>query len=598
VIAFLTLWCAIVFGPSDGRAQSACPAPLPAGTLCFPFPAYTNAAPPVTTPASTDRTPYVQGSVTHFIGPWAVNDVRQWGAVGDGVTDDSGHIQACLSAQPPGGCFAGGKRYFIGSGVQIPAGSTLDCGYGMGDLGSHTSTQSNLNIYPALLLTPGSGEITASGPSARVKGCLILNKNLTFPVADSSGFAGIAVADNGNASFNVVDSEILGFDTTIWITGNRPYLQHLILDGTGISKAALEIDVGNTDSGIADDVKIQTGQSAPFSCPNGERPGTGVRVAGTPIGAAGIFMNNIVSQPFQTADYEFDNSVIAQNIWADGAGIACGFGSSIGVLINNPGATVQIDTLTAGDMNVPLAVKNGLLIVNQIYAELAGSDGIEVGTNSTAGQIYATQVQIVSVGRVSGYGVNLENVNSRFSANQATILSANGSAAPYVANTSGSNMYMGGSGNKQNLVYIGNLRTDLSVTTSPYSTNLFAGTGSDPMLAGLKPSPGPICSDVGSGGTCALDSSNSDQNAGTLVITAGSGALAAGEFDLAMPVSFASGQACVAALQVGTGVWDRLAGFTVVGPLSGNVVAFDWSNNSVNLTPGETYKFAYNCRPL
>ena len=293
-------------------------------------------------------------------------DVRLFMADPTGTTDSTAAFNACFAAVGSN-CWAGGGRYFIAGIVQIPGGSTLDCGYAMGDLGSNTSAPGNLNVYPALLLTPGSGEITASGPSARVKGCLILNRNLTFPVANGSGFAGIALADNGNASFSVVDSEILGFDTGIWITGNRPYLQHLILDDTGINHANLEIDTGNTDSGVADDVKLQTGQSG-TGCGN-LRPGTGIRIGGSIPGATGVFLNDIVVQGFQTANYDFANSIKGGIIWSDDEGINCGY-TGTGIIVE-PNVTAEFDNVTVAQPNVGLQLLgNGAPFqVNQLYVE-------------------------------------------------------------------------------------------------------------------------------------------------------------------------------------------------------------------------------------
>ena len=517
-------------------------------------------------------------------------NVNQFGADPTGATDSTAAFNSCLATVGTL-CWAANGRYLLNGPVHISGGSTLDCGYAMGDLGSSTSAPGNLNVYPALLLTPGSGEITASGPSARVKGCLILNRNLTFPVANGSGFAGIALADNGNASFSVVDSEILGFDTGIWITGNRPYLQHLILDDTGINHASLEIDTGNTDSGVADDVKLQTGQSG-TGCGN-IRPGTGIRIGGSIPGATGVFLNNIVVQGFQTANYDFANSIKGGIIWSDDEGINCGY-TGTGIIVE-PNVTAEFDNVTVAQPNVGLQLLgNGAPFqVNQLYVEDTGSDGIQMGSSGQPGS-NAIIGQLIEA-TIGGYGVNILNSSYGFATQYAAMAGViHGGVAPYFNNATGSNIQMGRKSGL-NSFFINDLQTNLgSGHTSPYSSNMLVGTGGEPVVSGLTPSI-TLC---GAGGltSCVFSSGNSDQNAGSVTITASSTPTASSEINLTMPVTPVSGQACVATVAPGsTGLWAPGATVQSVGP-AGAAIEFDVSNNGVNLTPGADYRFIYNCR--
>ena len=423
-----------------------------------------------------------------------------------------------------------------------------------------------------------------------VKSCLILNKNLTFPVSSGSGFAGIALADNGNDSFSVVDSEILGFDTGIWITGNRPYLQHLILSDTGINHADLEIDVGNTDSGVADDVKLQQGQTG-TGCGN-LRPGTGLRVGGSPLGAAGVFLNDVVVQGYKTANYDFANSVIGGNIWSDDEGTVCGY-TGIGI-IQEPNVTAEFSNVTVGQANIGMQLLgNGAPFqADKLYVELTGSDGIQMGSSGQpGGNLIVGQLIEATIG---GYAVNFLNPSFHFSGGDVTLAgSIDGGSPPYFNNATGSSIKMGRSSGV-NYFFINNLRQGGDGHISPYSSNMLVGNGGEPLVNGLTPSI-TLC---GAGGltSCVFSSGNSDQNAGSVTITASSTPTASSEIDLTMPVTPVSGQACVATPAPGfTGLWAPGATVQSVGPAA-NRVEFDVSNNGVNLTPGADYRFIYNCR--
>ena len=514
-------------------------------------------------------------------------NVNQFGADPTGATDSTAAFNSCLATVGTL-CWAANGRYLLNGPVHISGGSTLDCGYAMGDLGSNTSAPGNLNVYPALLLTPGSGEVTASGPSARVKGCLILNRNLTFPVSSGSGFAGIALADNGNDSFSVVDSEILGFDTGIWITGNRPYLQHLILSDTGINHADLEIDVGNTDSGVADDVKLQQGQTGP-GCGN-LRPGTGLRVAGTPLGAAGVFLNDVVVQGYKTANYDFANSVIGGNIWSDDEGTTCGY-TGTGI-IQEPNVTVQFSNVTVGASNIGLQLLgNGAPFqADKLYVEFTGSDGIQMGSSGQpGGNLIVGQLIEATIG---GYGVNILNSSYNFAAQYVAMAGViHGGVAPYFNNATGSNIQMGRKSGL-NSFFINDLQQNLgSGHTSPYSSTMLVGNGGEPLVNGLTPTIS-VCANATS---CSFQSSNSDENTGSIKII-GDGTSTRGEVELTMPVGAVSGTACVATPYQGlVGMWTPGATIQTLGP-AGTGVEFDWQNFGVPLAAGQDFDFIYNCR--
>jgi hypothetical protein len=95
------------------------------------------------------------------------------------------------------------------------------------------------------------------------------------------------------------------------------------------------------------------GNSCSFpSCAAVQRPGTGLRVSGSPPGAAGVWLDNVVVQNFQTSQYDIFNSVIVGKIWADNAGVTCGYGSTVGIHYG-PGANVNPDQIYTNQQNVP-----------------------------------------------------------------------------------------------------------------------------------------------------------------------------------------------------------------------------------------------------
>jgi hypothetical protein len=184
-----------------------------------------------------------------FPGVIAINH----GADPSGVADSAVAINDCLVAAGHGGvCWVTGGKFKVASNINIPANTTLACGSAYPGRDNYNAGYADM---PAIMLDPAHS-VGPVGDGARLTGCLIYRLGMTFPPPDSSGFTGVAVDDRGHANFMVTDTEIIGFDTCLWIKGLRPYANHGLADCAGVSKAAVEWDTGNTDSGYFRDWRI------------------------------------------------------------------------------------------------------------------------------------------------------------------------------------------------------------------------------------------------------------------------------------------------------------------------------------------------------
>lgn len=169
-------------------------------------------------------------------------NVKQWGAVGDGVTDDSAAFQAALT----GATFLtiGGTikvpafgRWFIGSTITIPGNTSL-IRDGMPPL----TREMGAGVKPGFdgMVYMGAGAGIEMEENSALKGLTLLNNALTFPVADISGFAGTAVLikgfDGGPIAAHDVRIEnmnILGFEYAILSSSDnteRTYIDKVKMD--------------------------------------------------------------------------------------------------------------------------------------------------------------------------------------------------------------------------------------------------------------------------------------------------------------------------------------------------------------------------------
>lgn len=156
-----------------------------------------------------------------------------FGAVGDGVTDDTAAIlAACASLGATGGTvrIPRGIKCLIDNNLTIPVSVSLGGPHNfVGSPGNNASAPyGNLG---GVLIVNSTKTITLSS-GAGIKGLLLYRKGMTFPAADASAFAGTCITNGGDDTF-VSHSMILGFAQAF--TSNafqRPRIDHLYHDNT------------------------------------------------------------------------------------------------------------------------------------------------------------------------------------------------------------------------------------------------------------------------------------------------------------------------------------------------------------------------------
>jgi hypothetical protein len=162
-------------------------------------------------------------------------NVKSFGAIGDGVTDDTAAIQRAIdSLGIKGGTvlIPNGFQCVVNSGLNVKANVTLKGPF------SKVGTPANNTTYPYTQLSciylSSAATITLYG-GAGIDGLLIQRKGISYP-ADPTLFAGTAITQVADDSF-VLNSMVLGFAQGFLCNGHqRTFIDGLQGDNTaGIS---------------------------------------------------------------------------------------------------------------------------------------------------------------------------------------------------------------------------------------------------------------------------------------------------------------------------------------------------------------------------
>jgi hypothetical protein len=497
-------------------------------------------------------------------------------------------------------------RYTLLSNLVIPAGVKLRCS-DVPTVATFTGWTAWLNTAPALLLASGV-TITAGGAAAAIEGCNILPSGLSIPLSGGSAFLPqTAVSDGGFADFNVIYNTIAGFNSAIKVTGLRPTIEHDYLDGVGTTIAVLEWDVGNTDSGFIRDVKIQqivTNGGPPGACAQLMKAGTGLRVAGSPMGAASVFIDNVVVQEFLTRNYDFENNAIIGNLWSDGvsnSGCAASYPSSqVGVYIGT-GAQIYGGSLNIAQSYTGLVdtSNGGFSTINFVEIGQSLGDCLQLGAGAQSAVVHFNDLFIGNCGiSGTGHAINYVNASSKLFSTTWSLVqgNANTATAPYLVTSGSTPIGRGFRGS----AFASNIVTDLPTSgvngTNPFGPNflLSAGAGAVVEAAAIPFGTVGTVARLGTGASATIVGTEAE---GVISVNAGTGSPGAnGEVTISpLTVPISVGSHCLATPTAnGTGAWAAEA---MVEPsvISSTSIGFNLFNGPTTFTPGSTYTFAYRC---
>jgi Pectate lyase superfamily protein len=161
------------------------------------------------------------GSVTRTVAS-KINDVisvKDFGAVGNGITDDTAAVQAAIDSLGTAGgtiIIPDGCSLYIASNLTINANVALKGQFSLTGVNGDNINYP-LGLISAVTLNSSATITLMSG--AGVDGIFIYKSGLTFPQNNASAFAGTAFTAGGNDVF-IRNSMILGFAQAFYSTGH------------------------------------------------------------------------------------------------------------------------------------------------------------------------------------------------------------------------------------------------------------------------------------------------------------------------------------------------------------------------------------------
>jgi len=157
-------------------------------------------------------------------------DVKAFGAVGDGVTDDTAKIQAAIdSLGTAGGCvvIANEGKYLVGSSLTIKSKVQLKGNWKNPDTVGAPNAQTFSTAGSCIRLA-SSATINMQQASS-IENLLIYRNGMTFPVESGTGYAGTAITAVGS-SVALRNLLVMGFDKLFYGPGQRHVIDRVYGD--------------------------------------------------------------------------------------------------------------------------------------------------------------------------------------------------------------------------------------------------------------------------------------------------------------------------------------------------------------------------------
>jgi hypothetical protein len=501
------------------------------------------------------------------------------GADPTGRKDSTSALQRCLDGAAGTICHISAPtrrppvRLAILASLTIPANTTLDCGVGVPDSEDRIVDYANLS---ALILVSGA-TIGAGGEGAAVEHCLIYRSGMRFPAPGPDAYEGLAFTDNNHGNFTLVNDVILGFDSAFYGTGTRPYIRHVFTDCAGATRACIEIDNGNTDSGYIDDLKIQplaTGNyGGGVGCAAALRPGVGLKINGI-----NFLGNDVVVQNFKTADVEIGGLVVANELWSDfvvqcrssrdGPGIKIGKGGALlASSVNVNGSESGIHFVTDS--------REATSRIGSLFVNMIGQDCVQVGAGGTAAGRIVIDAMFTNNGGQANcgrYAVNWLDTTSGSSLtiNGGALYGVNHNAAPYI-----------------------NIPAKVPASAVRISEHIDTDLINPAALYGAAVIG--TCTGLGATGSCSLVSSSLTtpwQGAIRLDVTAGPATT--GTVPLTWPLTLVNQHGCIAGLTNGSAHWPLAS--VELASIDATHTALTWTASTA-LAAGQSYTINFHCQP-
>jgi hypothetical protein len=337
-----------------------------------------------------------------------VINVKAYGAVGNGTTDDSAAVQAAFNAAIPGSVVlfpASATAYIINTAINVPISNITVVGYGA-TLGNTADTQYkkfNVNGPKGFIRFEGlafSGGYSSMAPVVN-NGTIAITNSSQITVNNcwfyQTNAAGVIIAGD---SYDVAVTNCKFFSTYIGVItavtgGNKPF-------NINISNNFFRTGLGTTSS--ANSGAVILSNTAPFGS------GAGIVVSGNEIrsyGKYGVYLNTAVH-----------NSIVSDN-FISGTGIGVQVEASTGVVVSgntlrdivNEGILVQSSSdnidVSGNVVNTTDSNSNGLKIESLINGTVSSNNVTSAGdafvvvnsgnVNATGNTFISTGEQVVIV---------------------------------------------------------------------------------------------------------------------------------------------------------------------------------------------------------